>query len=150
MHLYSMHHMFCILDDFCRVKLQEIEGVEGSDYVNASYVDVSTSGRPVHIPHHKKFSFFCNVMFPFSLSPSPSRATTIPMPTWLPRGPCPTPLLTSGGWSGSAGWTPSSCSPRLWRLGRYWAWKTSTTFTIVPTIRRLPFPYWSTVTPCCK
>ena len=27
-------------DDFCRVKLKEIEGVEGSDYINASFMEV--------------------------------------------------------------------------------------------------------------
>ena len=29
-----------LVDDFCRVKLTMIEGVEGSDYINASYIDV--------------------------------------------------------------------------------------------------------------
>ena len=29
-------------DDFSRVKLKEIEGVEGSDYINASFLDVIT------------------------------------------------------------------------------------------------------------
>ena len=31
-----------ILDDFSRVKLKEIKGEEGSDYINASFIDVST------------------------------------------------------------------------------------------------------------
>lgn len=30
-------------DDFSRVKLKEIEGVEGSDYINASFLDVMTA-----------------------------------------------------------------------------------------------------------
>ena len=29
------------IDDYCRVELKEIDGVEGSDYINASYIDVS-------------------------------------------------------------------------------------------------------------
>ena len=37
--------MFCLMrtppDDFSRVKLREIEDTEGSDFINASYVDVS-------------------------------------------------------------------------------------------------------------
>ena len=32
--------MLC-LDDFSRVKLLEIPGEEGSDYINASFLDVS-------------------------------------------------------------------------------------------------------------
>ena len=36
--IYAYH----ISDDFSRVKLQEIKGVEGSEYVNASYIDVRT------------------------------------------------------------------------------------------------------------
>lgn len=31
---------FCFSDDFNRVVLNKIQGVEGSDYINASYVDV--------------------------------------------------------------------------------------------------------------
>ena len=34
------HTLTYVTDDFARVKLQESEGVEGSDYVNASYIDV--------------------------------------------------------------------------------------------------------------
>ena len=37
-YIYTYH----ISDDFSRVKLQEIKGVEGSEYVNASYIDVCT------------------------------------------------------------------------------------------------------------
>jgi len=29
------------IDDFSRVKLREIPGKEGSDYINASYIDVN-------------------------------------------------------------------------------------------------------------
>ena len=36
------HILIHVTDDFARVKLQETEGVEGSDYVNASYIDVRT------------------------------------------------------------------------------------------------------------
>ena len=35
-----MSTLIYVTDDFARVKLQEIEGVDGSDYVNASYIDV--------------------------------------------------------------------------------------------------------------
>ena len=38
------------LDDFSRVKLDLIEGVEGADYVNASYIDVSCEARLLHLP----------------------------------------------------------------------------------------------------
>ena len=31
--------VYCV-DDFSRVKLEAIEGMEGSDYINASYIDV--------------------------------------------------------------------------------------------------------------
>jgi len=37
-YMYTYH----VSDDFSRVKLQEIKGVEGSEYVNASYIDVCT------------------------------------------------------------------------------------------------------------
>ena len=37
-YMYTPH----VSDDFSRVKLQEIKGVEGSEYVNASYIDVCT------------------------------------------------------------------------------------------------------------
>ena len=36
-------HIYYLPDDFSRVKLQEIKGVEGSEYVNASYIDVCTA-----------------------------------------------------------------------------------------------------------
>ncbi len=48
--LTSMHCMFAVCfvcshlltpDDQTRVRLQEIEGEPGSDYINACYVDVS-------------------------------------------------------------------------------------------------------------
>lgn len=29
------------VDDFSRVKLELVDGIEGSDYINASYIDVS-------------------------------------------------------------------------------------------------------------
>ena len=32
--------MFCVADDKSRVCLTEIPGVEGSDYINASFIDV--------------------------------------------------------------------------------------------------------------
>ena len=32
---------FIYIDDFSRVKLSELPGEEGSDYINASFVDVS-------------------------------------------------------------------------------------------------------------
>ena len=33
--------IFCVVDDCNRIKLREIPDVEGSDYINASYMDVS-------------------------------------------------------------------------------------------------------------
>ena len=44
---YRYMYLNCITstlysDDFSRVKLKEIEGVEGSDYINASFLDVIT------------------------------------------------------------------------------------------------------------
>ena len=38
--MIECHTLIYVTDDFARVKLQEIEGVDGSDYVNASYIDV--------------------------------------------------------------------------------------------------------------
>ena len=38
--MIECHTLIYLTDDFARVKLQEIEGVDGSDYVNASYIDV--------------------------------------------------------------------------------------------------------------
>ena len=40
------YHAMCLkfnfkhVDDHCRVKLEEITGIENSDYINASYLDV--------------------------------------------------------------------------------------------------------------
>ena len=44
MHYVCLNCMTSTLysDDFSRVKLKEIEGVEGSDYINASFLDVIT------------------------------------------------------------------------------------------------------------
>ena len=42
--LMSELRQYCVYvctDDFSRVKLELVEGEEGSDYVNASYIDVS-------------------------------------------------------------------------------------------------------------
>ena len=38
-HKWYLNELFT--DDFCRVKLKEIPGEEGSDYINASIMDVS-------------------------------------------------------------------------------------------------------------
>ena len=38
--IYTMQCMFCVADDKSRVCLTEIPGVEGSDYINASFIDV--------------------------------------------------------------------------------------------------------------
>lgn len=35
--------MLCAVDDFSRVKLEIVDGREGSDYINASYIDVSVT-----------------------------------------------------------------------------------------------------------
>ena len=45
--LYSIYRMFIlyIVDD-TRVILTEIPGVEGSDYINANYIDVSLLNEP--------------------------------------------------------------------------------------------------------
>lgn len=53
-----------VKDDFARVKLQEIEGVDGSDYVNASYIDVRIL---VYIPlllflFGYTYCLFCDVL----------------------------------------------------------------------------------------
>lgn len=40
MHIIISLCINIILDDFSRVILEKIEGVEGSDYINASYIDV--------------------------------------------------------------------------------------------------------------
>lgn len=32
---------YCTVDDFARVNLEVVEGVEGSDYINASFIDAS-------------------------------------------------------------------------------------------------------------
>ena len=41
MYIYTKMYAF-YTDDFSRVKLKEIEGVDGTDYINASYIDVRT------------------------------------------------------------------------------------------------------------
>ena len=42
--------------DTCRVKLAEIPGVECSDYVNASYIDVSLHSKLLYIYHEDNIS----------------------------------------------------------------------------------------------
>ena len=37
----TIKYKYICLDDFSRVKLREIPGEEGSDYINASFLDVS-------------------------------------------------------------------------------------------------------------
>ena len=46
---YQNNERIC-LDDFSRVKLKEIPGEEGSDYINASFLDVSCRPDCVFIP----------------------------------------------------------------------------------------------------
>lgn len=41
-HLVGFNDVFLFSDDFNRVVLDTIEGEHDSDYINASYVDVST------------------------------------------------------------------------------------------------------------
>ncbi len=82
-----------------RVYLQFIRGVDGSDYINASYIDVSRSGQ----------STTCPVAY---LAPPlvAHRATTTSEPSSPLRGPCSAQWSTSGGWSGSITALWSSCS----------------------------------------
>ena len=45
-------------DDHSRVVLKEVPGVEGSDYINASFIDVSCKQRVKSILHHS--AYFCH------------------------------------------------------------------------------------------
>ncbi len=79
--------------DTSRLRLSFIPGVEGSDYINANYVDVSEPTRPSC--HHVMITYH--------------RATTVAVPTSPRKVPYQTQQRTSGGWCGSRSVPPLSC-----------------------------------------
>ena len=72
----------CSSDDHNRVKLLEVDGMEGSDYVNASFVDVRHTHTHTHTLVH------CSLV---------RRVTVVRMPTSQPRVPCQGLSVISGG-----------------------------------------------------
>ena len=106
-------------DDDSRVHLAQIPGVEGSDYINANFIDVSSavhvsnafdsSSRAQYLPLSLTWPLFiCSSLFA-------CRVTRRRMRSLRRRVLCQTPRLTSGGWCGSTDAVVSSCSPMLWR-----------------------------------
>ena len=96
-------------DDHSRVVLALQDNTPGSDYVNASYVDVSSLSLPPpsssssslslslsppsFLPHFSLMNIFTSSPLTFVLP----RASTVPTPTSRPRDPSRLPSLTSGG-----------------------------------------------------
>ena len=88
-------------DDRSRCRLNTIPGQQGSDYINASLIDVRNCLTLMPPWFSKKIVIYHHC-----------RATTSVMPSLQPKVPCQIPLMTSGGWCGRPSVLPLSCSPR--------------------------------------
>lgn len=97
-----MNPIFVPTDDSSRVPLTEIEGTEGSTYINASYIDVSATALATICTHmymytrayeHYIYMYIAHVVSPLNCC----RATGAGMLTLLHRVPCQTLSQTSGG-----------------------------------------------------
>lgn len=120
-----------VSDDFNRVILSMRRGQEFTDYINASFIDVSRF-------YHLMSSFLCILSAPQELPVKCTlinlykaeecvfcfllrrRATDRRTTSSPPRALCHTQWRISGGWCGSGSVTPLSCSQSS-RRGSRWA-----------------------------
>lgn len=114
--LYAMSWLFTCFFSLCpnggsaaeraRVRLAPLAGAKGSDYINASYVMVTLSITDASLVHSKcpQLLRWCSTVVLTSC-----RVTTAVRSSSLPSILCPTPLKTSGEWSGTITPRLSSC-----------------------------------------